>query len=611
MNLVQPAALWALATLPVILAFYILRPKHRRLIVPSIRLWQQLPSDLEGRPRWRLPVSSLLLLAQLLIAGSVAFALARPSLPGAIRQHLIVLLDVSPTMAATDVTPTRLDVAVGQARDLAQASAPDDQVTLITIEPNPRVMATGTGPNTLDSVLGKVETAPARGDFNAAILLASQTAQQSPDTHNRIVVISDGALGSASLKDVGTIPADVSYQPVGGGDDNQAITALSVRPMIGSANRFVGFVQLANYAHQDVSVSFQALADGIPLDREQFRIASRGHIELSLPLPVGTRHVVVSIDSKDAYVADNRAEVLVPDFQPIPITLVGSDSVYWQRAFQTLSTVALTTIQPTSYKPDKATITVFDQVVPSALPAGSVVLVEPPRGNPFVNVTGAIDGADIVHVDATSPLFTAVDLAGLFVPQLTTFGATPWATAIATSSKGPAILDGIQNGRRTIVLGFDPSSTDWPQRPSFPVFVANLVENIVTSPIPSEVAPGAVLDLPPSAGATTLLVQLPSGKIDVFNLSDRPIRFTDTSQLGGYVVTYATGSTPVARQEFVVNRLGLAESNIGPSIDPTELTKLGSPIGRQSEHEIWAWIAGGALALLGFEWLAYFSRAVG
>ena len=64
----------------------------------------------------------------------------------------------------------------------------------------------------------------------------------------------------------------------------------------------------------------------------------------------------------------------------------------------------------------------------------------------------------------------------------------------------------------------------------------------------------------------------------------------------------------VARQEFVVNRLGLAESNILPSVDPTQLTQLGSPAGRQSEHEIWTWVAGGALALLGVEWLAYFSR---
>src|SRR5258708_38046223 len=139
MNLIQPSALWALGAIPLILLFYILRRRHRRLIVPSVRLWKQLPSDLEGRPRWRLPVTSLLLIAQVLIAAGMAVALARPALPGAIRQHLIVLLDTSPTMLATDVNPNRLALAVTDARQLASSLQSDDIATLITMEPSPRI----------------------------------------------------------------------------------------------------------------------------------------------------------------------------------------------------------------------------------------------------------------------------------------------------------------------------------------------------------------------------------------------------------------------------------------------------------------------------------------
>jgi Ca-activated chloride channel family protein len=610
LNLIQPVALWALAAVPLILILYILRPRHRRLIVPSIRLWQQLPGDLEGRPRWRLPISSLLLLAQLVIAGAVAFALARPALPGAVRQHLIVLLDTSPTMAATDVAPNRLGLAMSEARDLTNQLTNDDLATLISIEPNPRVLAAGNGPHALEEALPAVVTAPERGDFDAALLLASQIAQLSSDTHNRIVILSDGSSGPISLKAIGSIPADVSFQQIGGSDDNQAITALSVRPMIGSANRFVGFVQVANYAHQDVRVAFQAQADGLQVDREQLTVPSRGHLELSLPLPVGTRHIVVSIDGQDVYGADDRAEVLVPDSQPIPVTLVASDPGYWERAFRTISTVALTTVPPGSYKADGAAITVFDQFVPSALPLGAVVLVQPSRGNPFVEVTGDTNDTDVVHLDPSTPLFDSIDLAGLILPRTVTFGSTPWATVVADSSKGPVVLDGIQSGHRMVVLGFDPGSTDWIQRPSFPVFVANMVENIVTAPIPPDVLAGAVLDLPSSPGASNMLVQLPNGKVDVFNLSDRPIRFADTGQLGRYTVTYASGSNPIARQEFVVNRLGLSESSILPTVDATQVSKLGGPTGRESQHEIWPWVAGGVLGLLGVEWLAYFSRHV-
>ncbi|HVC34560.1 MAG TPA: BatA domain-containing protein, partial [Chloroflexota bacterium] len=88
MTLIQPSALWALAALPLILLLYILRPRHRRVVIPSVRLWQHISSDLEGRPRWRLPAATLLLFVQLAIAGAVAVMLARPALPGGIGQHL-------------------------------------------------------------------------------------------------------------------------------------------------------------------------------------------------------------------------------------------------------------------------------------------------------------------------------------------------------------------------------------------------------------------------------------------------------------------------------------------------------------------------------------------
>jgi hypothetical protein len=249
--------------------------------------------------------------------------------------------------------------------------------------------------------------------------------------------------------------------------------------------------------------------------------------------------------------------------------------------------------------------------VPAALPGGSVVLIAPPAGNPVAPVSGQIENADVVHTDASSRLFDSVDLAGIFIPQVEQFTNVPWATSVADSSRGPVILDGVQNGRRTIVLGFDPATTDWPQRISFPVFVANLVDSLSTAAIPSDVQAGAVLDLPPTTGANSVVVRLPNGKVDVFTGNGRPIRFTDTSQLGAYVVTYANGQAPLARSEFVVNRLGMDESSIMPQLDPSQLSRTGSPPGAPSEHDVWFWVAGGALAVLGAEWLVYFRRIGG
>ena len=96
--------------------------------------------------------------------------------------------------------------------------------------------------------------------------------------------------------------------------------------------------------------------------------------------------------------------------------------------------------------------------------------------------------------------------------------------------------------------------------------------------------------------------------MDVFSSDGRPVRFTDTGQLGLYQVTYTHDAASVTRQEFVVSRLGVTESNIAPQIDPTQLSQNGGPTGLPSQHDVWMWVAGGALALVGLEWLAYFRR---
>jgi Ca-activated chloride channel homolog len=535
MSLIQPAMLGALVALPLILLLYILRPRHRRLVVPSVRLWQHLPSDLEGRPRWRLPVVSVLLLAQLLIAGAIAFALARPALPGPIREHLIVLLDTSPTMLATDAAPDRLDQAVQAARQLASALKPDDQATLIAVEPSPRVLATGKGPRALDGALSHVTAAPRRGDVVGALLLAAQTAQNSRDTHNRIVVLSDGAFGNLSLKGLGPIPADVSFQAVGGSDDNQAITAVSARPMIGTLNRFVGFVQVTNYASQSRKVAFSASADGLSVARQTLDLPARGHVEVSLPLPVGTQTFAVGIDAADKFSPDNQAQIFVPPTKPLPVTLVAVDPGPWERALRSLPSVQLKVVAPGAYKADGATLTILNNFVPAAQPAGNLLLVAPPRGNPLVPISGELDNLSVVHTDENSPLFDAVDLAGLYIPHGERFATVPWATSVADSSQGALILSGEQNGRRIVVLGFDPATTEWPQRISFPVFVSNLVGTLTPSTIPNEITAGTVIDLPAMTGVNQVAVQLPSGKVDVFD-GGRPIRFTDTGQLGRYSV---------------------------------------------------------------------------
>ena len=63
------------------------------------------------------PPITLLLILQLLAAGALALALARPAREGPISRHLAIVLDASASMQSTDTPPSRFDVAIGAIRE--------------------------------------------------------------------------------------------------------------------------------------------------------------------------------------------------------------------------------------------------------------------------------------------------------------------------------------------------------------------------------------------------------------------------------------------------------------------------------------------------------------
>jgi len=113
MSFLTPAAFALMALTPVIVAMYLLRLRRTEQIVSSVYLWQRMVRDLEANAPWQRLRRNLLLILQLLFLIFLILALARPFTwaKGASGQALILILDISASMAATDVAPSRLESA--------------------------------------------------------------------------------------------------------------------------------------------------------------------------------------------------------------------------------------------------------------------------------------------------------------------------------------------------------------------------------------------------------------------------------------------------------------------------------------------------------------------
>ncbi|MHC5544916.1 BatA domain-containing protein, partial [Singulisphaera rosea] len=113
MSLVNPTA-FLLATLAIpIVIFYILKIRLRRVPVSTLIFWRQIFEEKKPRSIWQRLRHLISLLLQLAFLALLVFALADPIFrwQQARARRMVLIVDNSASMNATDVSPSRLDAA--------------------------------------------------------------------------------------------------------------------------------------------------------------------------------------------------------------------------------------------------------------------------------------------------------------------------------------------------------------------------------------------------------------------------------------------------------------------------------------------------------------------
>src|SRR6187200_2656230 len=97
----------------VVVVFYILKLRRRPVAVPFSRLWERILRDKEATSLFSQLKRLLSLLLQLALIALLLLSLGDPRTKQNLVEgrNIVVLVDASASMKATDVAPTRLDVA--------------------------------------------------------------------------------------------------------------------------------------------------------------------------------------------------------------------------------------------------------------------------------------------------------------------------------------------------------------------------------------------------------------------------------------------------------------------------------------------------------------------
>ena len=605
MSLLAPlAGLFAL-TIPAIVALYFLRVRRPEVPISSTFLWRHAVRDRQASVPWQRLRFSWLLILQLVAALLLVAALVRPALNthAALAPHTIVVVDDSMSMQATDVSPSRFEVARRRARDIVDQMTPGARVTLIALDDHPRVLASSTGdPNPLRGALDSLHTVNGGADLQGALAVAASVAGSGAGT--RLVLLSDGITNS--LRAPLTLPFDLQYKAIGASGENLAITALEVVVQPGERD---AVAHVENLGRQRQSTSVEMRADGRLLDVRHVDVEPHGGRDVVVPLPAGASAVTATLTPHDALAVDDSATVDASPGRTFTITLVTAHDVFLDRALRLRSDARVTTITPQQYKPDPGVdMYVFDGFVPASLPSQPYWVVGPPAANTSLGVGDAVAPGHARPATAGDPLLRNVDLSDVHVARTRDLRGSSFGRAVIDSAAGPLLL--VRDASpRAALLGFDVHDSDLPLRTAFPLLVDRVSSFLLPESLPSRThAPGELVQIAAQPDTTGVAVTKPDGTTVRFTSSaGQTISFGDTDEVGMYSVVAERGAKPAMHSRFAVNAFDPQRSAIAPR---SSLALSGTATAAQvaapsAPSDLWPWIAAVLLGVLSLEWLVF------
>jgi hypothetical protein len=599
MPFATPLALLGLLFVPLVVAMYLLKLRRNEAVVPSTLLWHRLVADVEANAPWQRLRRSLLLILQLLLVIALALLAARPFLerPAGLARDIVLIVDASASMGATDVTPNRLEAAKTAAIEALRDLPTGGKVSVIAAGRTARIVATGsTDLGRIRQAIASIQVTATNGDLGDALTLASALAARSGDAE--ILVATDAALANVPTR---RVEAPVRVIQVGRERKNQAIVALAIRTAPSGLTKSA-FISVANLDIEAASRRIEVYGDGVLLEARNVRMdpQQRADVVIDDITQQNTRRVDVievrlvsqaegSGVPPDQLAADDRAWAVVPSDELRQILLVSDGDPYLETALSYLPNTELYGRAPKDYETttglDEFELIIFEGFLPRALPDTAVLAIAPPRSGPLGEVGGTLVNPAIGSVNPDEPILRYVDLSTTHIGEAKKLALPGWARTVIPGPAGaPLLYAGELAGQRAAVLAFEPRRSDLPLQVAFPILLANLTGELLggSGAPPESVTPGSPVTLPVPVGAAGVRVTMPDGvTVDLVpgTVGGTAVTFSRTELLGVYSASPIDAPTASGSPDSSGSLAPSPSTRTGPSPSRTPIPAApGAPI---------------------------------
>ena len=232
--------------------------------VSTIIFWRQIFDEKQPRSIWQHLRHLLSLLVQLALLLLLVLALAEPFFTWEVLQarRLVLVVDNSASMNATDVDPTRLDEAKDVAREAASRLRFRDEMAIVAAGTTPQVVCGLTGhERTLHGAIDAVQPTDGPTHMTEALALARRLLGDAEN--GRVIVVSDGCFEEA---DELAAAEDVELHLVGTRTANVGITNFQVRRSLLDPIGYEILVEVANQSDEAVECRLEVDLNDSPVD---------------------------------------------------------------------------------------------------------------------------------------------------------------------------------------------------------------------------------------------------------------------------------------------------------------------------------------------------------
>jgi hypothetical protein len=621
-------------------ALYILKLRRRTVAVPFSKLWEKILRDKEATSLFSRLKRLLSLLLQLALLALLALALGDPRAHAAFLEgrNLVVLVDASASMQATDVSgaKNRLEAGKEEVKKVIRGLGGSDRMLIAQMD----AAITPLGPTSSDTselerALDGLRATDARADFPRALRFATDALRGAKNAE--IVIVSDGRLGEAvDASGKVKVPDDVklTYVPVGTAARNVGITQFSVRRYPLDKSRYEVMLEVTNTGPETEEIELSLLGDQTLVDLTKLRLKPGERLPRFYPnLSGASRTLEAKLRpvgaSKDELPADDRAYALLPERRRAKVLVVTPGNTYLEAALLLDEYLDVQMISPRDYAaragaPAKVDVVIFDGATPADPPRAHAIYLDPRGPGSPVKIEGEITQPGFDRIDRKHPIvrWTALDDVNVargrkLVPQ-------PGDKVVGASEQGPILVTGQRGGYKFVAMGFDTRDSDLPLRVAWPLLLLNSINFFTDEDAQyiSSFRTGEVWRVPvvsangqarlEEPGGASLTVPVHEGR--AVYLGERAGFYkviggdgTDPSAAGTGAASGAGGTVTT----FAANLLDQDESAIGPApeliVDGKKAGALGGfQIGVR--RELWIYLLALAVLLTAVEWLTYHRR---